>query len=143
MLQRYSTKLLHKELWSRNVLLHHVTQLEKQKDFTKYELSKRDLDIQEYSIWKRYGIPPLYITEKHWVEKIKNTSTFLQDPNKDFFISCDGNIHYIKKNRIVHFFPKTPSKKIQLPSKISNNTSICICSMSNAKYLQQMITVLT
>ena len=61
-------------------------QLEKQKDFTKYELSKRDLDIQEYSLWIKYGLPPLYISEKHWVEKIKNTSIFLQDPNKDFFI---------------------------------------------------------
>lgn len=140
-LQKFCPRALRLELWTRNLLLHHTLQFERNMYKERYQMSKRELDIHEYYLWFRYGLPPIFVNKSHWVEKIQNTSTFLQDPRKDFFISSEGDIHSIKKNRIVYAAKKLPSKMISFPTKISGNASICICSISNAKYLQSLLEI--
>lgn len=141
MLQKFCPVVLEKELWTRNLLLSHTLLFAKRHDKERYLLSKRDLDVHEHYLWFRYGLPSIFINKSHWVEKIENTSSFLHDPCKQFFITSKGNIHSIKKNKIIYPSSETPKKTIKLPIQISQDSSLCICSISNAKYLQSLMKI--
>jgi len=142
MLQKFCPRVLEKELWTRNLLLNHTLLFERRHKKERYSEFKRQLDAHEYYLWFRYGLPPIFVTKTQWIEKIQNTSSILHDPRKKFFISSQGNIHSIEKNKIVYPISKTIIKTIQFPVQISKSDSLCICSISNARYLQSLVKVL-
>ena len=141
MLQKFCPRVLEKELWTRNLLMSHTLLYKKRHNKERYSISKRQLDAHEYYLWFRYGIPPIFVTKTQWIEKIQNTSLILHDPVKKFFITSKGNIHSIEKNKIVYPISKTRLKRINFPVILSENSSFCICSISNAKYLQSLMKV--
>ena len=141
MLQKFCPRVLEKELWTRNLLLNHTLLFERRHKKERYSESKRQLDAHEYYLWFQYGLPPIFVTKKQWIEKIENTSLILHDPRRKFFISSQGNIHSIEKNKIVYPISKSTLKTIQFPIQISEGSSLCICSISNARYLQSLMEV--
>ncbi len=139
MLRKFCHPTLRKELWTRSLLLKHTLSLACKENKSDYFHMKRQLDAHEYYIWNRYGFPPFFVSTSQWIEKIENTAEWLHHPKKKFLITSEGNIHSIQTGKIVFPWRKKSRRKIKFPLQIARETSFCICSLSNARYLQSLI----